>query len=285
MIRVDSLARGRDTAFSRLDFRAKLAVFAAVSVAAVAWDDPRLGVLLTLATAAGCLGAGVKPAYLWLVARVMAPFLLLLLLTHGFFNVQPVLRLTGHARVTPLLSIPASWPGVGGLVFSLEGGLYGVNVCAKALTLLLLVPLCVLTTDPNNIVTALVRLRVPYRFAFAFASTLRFFPLLMDEIGLVIDAQRLRGFAVEEMGVLERVRTYAKVAVPVILGAMFRAQQIEVVLQSRGFSGQSGRTYLRDSVLGRAGTAVIVGSAVFATLVVGLRVGAHVGAFTTALLP
>lgn len=39
-------------------------------------------------------------------------------------------------------------------------------------------------------------------------------------------------------------------SVPVILGSMFKAQQIEVVLQSKAFSGQGRRTYLHDSVLG-----------------------------------
>jgi energy-coupling factor transport system permease protein len=274
-----SLQAARASAFSRLDFRAKLAVFAAASVAAVLWNDPRLSLGLMLATLGACLGAGVSRGYLWLMARLMAPFLLLLLLTHGFFNVQYVLRLTGHAHLTPLFTFPARLPLVGGMIFSAEGFYYGLNVIGKSMTLLLLVPLCVFTTDPDNLVVGLVRMRVPYILAFAFTSTLRFFPLLFDEVASVIEAQRLRGFAAEELGPVARVRTYAKVAVPVILGALFKAQQVEVVLQSRGFSGRRGRTYLHDSRLGSASAATIVLCVLAVAAIVVLRLRLHLGAF------
>lgn len=274
-----SLQATRASAFSRLDFRAKLAVFAAASVAAVLWNDPRLSLGLMLVTLGACLGAGISRGYLWLLARLMAPFFLLLLLTHGFFNVQYVLRLTGHAHLTPLFKLPARLPLVGGMTFSAEGFYYGLNVIAKSMTLLLLVPLCVFTTDPNNLVVGLVRMRVPYPFAFAFTSTLRFFPLLFDEVASVIEAQRLRGFAAEELGPIARVRTYAKVAVPVILGALFKAQQVEVVLQSRGFSGRRGRTYLHDSRLGAASAVTIALCVLAVAVVVVLRVRLHLGAF------
>jgi energy-coupling factor transport system permease protein len=274
-----SLQATRASAFSRLDFRAKLAVFAAASFAAVLWNDPRLSLGLMLATLGACLGAGIGRGYLWLMARLMAPFFLLLLLTHGFFNVQYVLRLTGHAHLTPLFTLPARLPLVGGMIFSAEGFYYGLNVIAKSMTLLLLVPLCVFTTDPNNLVVGLVRMRVPYPFAFAFTSTLRFFPLLFDEVASVIEAQRLRGFAAEELGPVARVRTYAKVAVPVILGALFKAQQVEVVLQSRGFSGRRGRTYLHDSRLDAASGVTIALCILAVAAIVLLRVRLQLGAF------
>jgi energy-coupling factor transport system permease protein len=270
----------RPSAFSRLDFRAKLAVFVAASVAAVLWSDPRLSVGLMLATLGACLWAGVGRTYLWLMARLMAPFFLLLLLTHGFFNVQYVLRLTGHAHLTAVFTLPARLPLVGGMIFSEEGFYYGLAVIAKSTTLLLLVPLCVFTTDPNNLVVGLVRMRVPYALAFAFTSTLRFFPLLFDEVASVIEAQRLRGFAAEELGAVARVRTYAKVAVPVILGALFKAQQVEVVLQSRGFSGRRGRTYLHDSRLDPASAATIALCLLAVGVVIGLRIHLQLGAFS-----
>ena len=144
---------------------------------------------------------------------------------------------------------------------SREGLLYGVNVLAKSMTFLLMVPLVVFTTQIDNLVVGLVKLRVPYRLAFVLSSTLRFFPLLFGEIQAVKETQRLRGFALEEMRAMERVKTYAKVAVPVILGSMFKAQQLEVVLQAKAFSGRGARTYLHESRLGAAEWAVIAASA------------------------
>jgi len=122
------------------------------------------------------------------------------------------------------------------------------------------VPLCVFTTDPNNLAIGLVKLRLPYKLAFVVSSTLRFLPLVFGEIQAAIDTLRLRGHAPETMGILERVRTYSKIAVPVTLSALFRAQQIEVALQSRAFSGAHDRTYLHESKLEAPDWGVIAGA-------------------------
>lgn len=274
----------RETGFSRLDFRSKLAVFVSLTGVAVLWSQPLLSVGLATAVLMACLWVGVPRGYLGFILRVMTPFFLLLLLTHGFFNVRPVLRLTGQSELTPLFRFPENWWVVGGAMLSREGLLYGVNVIAKSLTFLLLVPLCVFTTDPNNLVLGLVRLRLPYKLAFLISSTLRFFPLLFDEIHAVIETQRLRGFALEEMSTLERVKTYSKIAVPIVLGAMFKAQQIEVVLQSKAFSGNAERTYLHDSKL-RSADGWVIGVSAGVLVVVGiLYVVSGVGHFGQRIL-
>lgn len=238
----------RSTWFSRLDFRAKIAVFVTLTVVGALWSDPRHGAVLLALVTAACAWVGIPGSYLRLMFRVMAPFGLLMLFTHGFFNKQHVARLMG---VNPdglgtLLTMPAGWWLVGGARMTLEGALYGLGVFCRSLTFLLLVPLCVFTTHPDKLVLGLVRLRLPYKLVFVFSSSLRFFPLIFDEIRAVMETQRLRGYALEDMGALERVRVYARIAVPVILGAMFKAQQIEVVLQSKAFSGSADRTYLHD---------------------------------------
>jgi energy-coupling factor transport system permease protein len=253
----------RTNAFTRLDFRTKLALMAAVTLVAFTWESPFLGGLLTLATLGACLAAGVDPAYVRTVFFVMLPFYLVLVLTYGFFSEALLTDLTGEDALTPLLILPESWPLVGGASLSLEGALYALNVAFKTLTMILVLPLVVFTTDVNAMVVGLVKARVPYKLAFIFSSTLRFFPLLFQETRTIVEAQRLRGLAVEEMGPLQRVRVYAKVAVPLILGAMAKAQMLEVVLQSKAFSG-GPRTYLHESALGAADYLVMALSALLA---------------------
>lgn len=269
----------RATAFSRLDFRAKAAVFLAVTLLALCWDDPRFTVALTGTLLLACLAVGISRMYLGLMFRVMLPFFLLLLLTHGFFNVQHVMRLTGQKTLTPLLTFPTGWWIVGGARFSLEGALYGLNVISKSMAFLLLIPLCVFTTDPNNLIVGLVRLRLPYKIVFVITSTLRFFPLLFDELRAVMETQRLRGYVPETMPLFERLRTYGSVGVPVILGAMYKAQQIEVVLQARAFSGKTERTYLHDATLKGSDVAVIVACVLIVGAGLTLRFATGLGRF------
>ena len=269
--------------FRDLDFRSKLSAFTAVSVTAVIWDDPLLSVSLALGTIAVCLFAGIPARYLARVGRFMSPLFALLVITHGFFNVHYVLRLLGHESLTPVFSVPVRVPVIGGAVLSQEGLWYAVAVISRSVTLFLLAPLFLLTTDPNQLVVGLVRIRVPYTLAFAFTSMLRFFPLLLEELNAATEAQRLRGYAIESMGAVAKVRIYSQVAIPVILGTLHRAQLTEVVLQSRGFPGGSTRTFLHAPKSGPASSLLLVLSIAGLVLIVLARACWGFGGFSIPL--
>ena len=255
----------RDSIFTRMDFRPKLFMVAVVSTVAFVWESPiALAVLLAFLLGISLL-AGVKPSYIKTIIVLMIPFYILLLLTHGFFNTDQVKKLTNQEVLTPLFTFPQSWPIIGGGGMSVEGFLYGWSVIFKTLSLVLVLPVAIFTTEVNNMIVGMVRAKIPYKLVFVFSSTIRFFPLLFEEIQLIIEAQRLRGLAMEKMGPVKRVRVYAKVAIPLILGAMVKSQQLEVVLQSKAFTGSSERTYLHDSILTPLDWAVII---LFATLLV-----------------
>ena len=239
----------RDSFFTRLDFRPKLVMMVVITIIAFVWESPLAQAMLTAAVIVACLLVGVKWAYIKMIFKIMIPFYLLLLITHGFFNVAQVQALTGKTALTPLFTFPESWPLIGGGMMSVEGVLYGLNVIFKTLTLVLVIPLGIFTTEVDKFIVGMVKARIPYKLAFIFSATLRFVPLLFSEIQAIIEAQRLRGLAVEKMGLMQRVRVYAKVAVPLILGAMVKSQMLEVVLQSKAFTGTADRTYLHESDL------------------------------------
>ena len=81
------------------------------------------------------------------------------------------------------------------------------------------------------------------------------------------------------MGPVQRVRVYGKVAVPLILGAMVKAQQLEVVLQSKAFTGDPNRTYLHESVLRTADWAAIIFFAAFFVVMLALYFWIGLGKF------
>jgi len=256
----------RDSFFSRLDFRPKLFVVMIVTIIAFAWESPLLQLILAVVIVATCLLVGVKWSYIRTILLIMIPFYLLLLLTHAFFNRDQVMALEGYDSLDQLRRIftfPENWPIIGGSFATWDGLIYGFNVIFKTLTLTLVIPLAVFTTEVNNMIVGMVRAKIPYKIAFIFSSTLRFFPLLIGEFTAIIEAQRLRGLAMEKMSPIKRVKVYSKVAVPLILGALVKSQQLEVVLQSKAFSGSPDRTYLHESILKPADYAIMVFFTVF----------------------
>jgi energy-coupling factor transport system permease protein len=272
----------RHSLFSRLDFRPKLLMVFIVSIIAFMWESPWMQFVLAVIVIAACLLAGVRWSYIRTILVIMIPFYLILLLTHAFFNREQVMALLGYQTVDELnriFTLPESWPLIGGGYATWDGLTYGANVIFKTLTLTMIIPLAVFTTEVNNMIVGLVQAKIPYKIAFIFSSTLRFFPLLIEEFNAIMEAQRLRGLALEKMGVLKRVRTYAGVAVPLILGAMAKSQQLEVVLQSKAFSGSPDRTYLHESVLKSADYALMAFFILFFILAVYLIVAYGIGTF------
>lgn len=247
----------RDSFFTRLDFRPKLLMVIVITLVAFIWESPITNGSLAFLIVLGCILAGVRLSYLRLMLKVLLPFYLVLLLIHGFFNDAQVMNLSDQASLTPVFTFPAHWRLIGGGAMTVEGLLYGLNIIFKTLAMAMVIPLAIFTTDINNVIVGMVRARIPYKIAFIFSSTLRFFPLLFEESQAIIQAQRLRGLAVEKMGPIRRIRVYAKIAVPLILGAMVRSQQLEIVLQARAFSGSPRRTYLHESTLHPADYALI----------------------------
>jgi energy-coupling factor transport system permease protein len=197
----------------------------------------------------------------------MLPFYAFLVLAQGFFAAPLILARTDRTGLTPLLTLPDHWCCVGGGVLSLEGVLYGLNIVFKTLTMMLGFALAIFTTDFNTMIVSLVKAGMSYKMAFILSSTFRFFPLLFEESRAIIEAQRLRGLALEQMGMFKRLRIYARVAVPLMLSALVKSQALEVVLQSRAFSSSEGRTYLHASELSREDYGVFAFSSLFLIIV------------------
>lgn len=270
-------AIARDSLFTRLDIRSKLALLISITIIAFLWDSLVLQAALTGLVLLCSLMSGVRLRFIGLILKVLLPLAVILIFTHGLFNVDYVRTLAGKKELTRLF--PLTLPILGRVPLSLEGTLFGINIALKSLTLSLIMPLVLLTTDVDNLIVGLVRARIPYKLAFIFSATLRFFPLLFQDISSIIEAQRMRGLAIEEMNFIRRIRVYARVAVPLVLSAMVKSQQLEVVLQAKAFSGTPARTYLHESRLHARDYALLLLSLALAVLSVWLYVARGVGRF------
>ncbi|MCD4738106.1 MAG: energy-coupling factor transporter transmembrane protein EcfT [Anaerolineae bacterium] len=219
----------------------------AVTAVALLWQNLAASGSLTLGIILVALWAGIDWHYIRSVLLLSTIFGVTLLFFHGFFPHVGIHQLAGRTTLTPLFTFPAHWRLLGGQSLYREGLLYGLSVLAKTLSVVLIIPVGIFTTELDNLIIGLVRAGLPYKIAFIFSSTLRFFPLLLTRIQTITEAQRLRGLALEKMGVVQKTHSYAKIAVPLILGVLLKSQMLELTLQARAFSGSSERTQLHDS--------------------------------------
>lgn len=86
-----------------------------------------------------------------------------------------------------------------------------------------------------------------------FSIALRFIPVSMDEFQRVSSAQRARGANLDEGGVIERVKNWGSVLVPMLVGLFHRAGVLAQAMEARCYGGCSRRTSLHgDEKLGAA---------------------------------
>jgi energy-coupling factor transport system permease protein len=85
---------------------------------------------------------------------------------------------------------------------------------------------------------------------------------IFNEIAAIQEAQRLRGMALEKMSIFRRGPLFAKMAVPLILGSLIKAQTLEIVLQSKAFSGDPNRTFMTELRMRSIDYAVLVAGVV-----------------------
>lgn len=159
------------------------------------------------------------------MARTVAAFSLVLALVQ-------VLTTQGG---TPLVQVPWGVIGTSGLVAALTTV---VRLVAASIPLFL----TFYVTEVSDIANALVKnVRMPYRYAFAFTSTMRFIPTFMEDMAAIMEAQTARGVRFDRGGIVGKVRLMAPLCVPLLVSSVRKAGDAAIAVELRGFELR-GRT-------------------------------------------
>jgi energy-coupling factor transport system permease protein len=119
-----------------------------------------------------------------------------------------------------------------------------------------------LTTSPDHLGLALEQSKVPFEFAFAFTTAVRFVPVLAEEAQTIMDAQKARGLELEKGNLMKRIRNYIPVLIPLIVSAIRRSLELAEAMESRAWGACKKRTNLYALKLHKGDYALLVISAV-----------------------
>ena len=241
----------RPTALHRLHPVAKVAGMLCFFVAAFVSERP--AVLLPLA--AGVTALIVIAGALANVYRLRVLFILVFLMT---FLVWTIFFRGG----SPLLA----W---GPLRISAAGLHFALGMSIKLATFLAVGVVFLSTTKIEEFAYALTRMGMPYKLGFTMTLAFRLVPVFLDAAVTVVQAQRCRGFNFDECNLVQRMRRYVPVIVPVFMGALRRADGMAMALEARGFQSQRSRTAFEQFTFqGRDAVALSIGLLVAAVYVV-----------------
>lgn len=155
-----------------------------------------------------------------------------------------VIVLPWMALGTPILSALFPWNST--LMYKLE--IFGWQIplyyegFAWGLTWPLRIGVCItsallfyLTTNPAELIALLFKLKLPFRFIYAFAAAIQLIPLLVDEAGTIYQAQLSRGLRTD-VGIVKRIWNFLILIIPLTLSSLNKVQIRAIALESRGFS-------------------------------------------------
>lgn len=134
---------------------------------------------------------------------------------------------------------------IGPLLVSRTAPWFGLGMALKLVLFLAAGVLFLSTTRIEEFAYALTRLGLPYKVGFTMTLAFRLVPVFVDSAATVVQAQRCRGLDFDRGPLWHRARRYVPVMVPVFMGALRRADQMAIALESRGFQADRVRTQLQ----------------------------------------
>jgi energy-coupling factor transport system permease protein len=239
--------KSRNTFIQRLDPRARLIFMAAFMVSVFMFWDLRILALFMLLTVAAILAARLswrETSRTWIVLGVFVLFYALITLLTGRSTLMNV------ADEHILLSLRApfsifSWQP--GLQLSEEQVFLSLGQFARIFSIAGMTILIPFTLDPAQYGITFRQLGMPDKIAYALDLTMRFVPSLSRDFAMTVDAQRARGYDLENRqgGVIGQVRKLAPLLVPVVIHSIVSGEEITDAMDLRAF-GNRPRTWLYE---------------------------------------
>jgi energy-coupling factor transport system permease protein len=219
---------------SRVDPRAKLAVFVVFTAVNLMFLDTRVLLALSASTLPLWAVSRVRPRAVMTVLAGYSIFLGGVTLSQGF---SPV----GHLFEGELRVIAA----LGAMELTVEGLQVGLSRSVRMANPILFGLWIGLTTDPSMVARALIKLRLPMELAFMFLAALRLLPLIAERAHEVHNAQKVRG--VGGRHVVQRLRT---MVFPLFLTSIQSARTLGLTMECRAFSVKGWKDFLRTTRFG-----------------------------------
>ena len=203
----------------RMNPVAKLGAAALVAVACVCTGNLAfLGVLLVAAFALSA-SCGMLRQTVGLAKAVFA-----------FSLVLAVVQVLTTPSGAVLVQLPWGYIGTGSLLAALTTV---VRLMAAAIPLFLVF----YVTKMNDITNSVVKvLHVPYKYAFAFTSTIRFIPVFMNDMAGIMEAQTARGVEFDAGGIVKKVRLMVPLCVPLLVSSVRKTNSAAIAAEVRGFN-------------------------------------------------
>lgn len=208
--------------------------------------NPLTKLLLSLLICAGCFVSGyhlfsvgiiilnlVMAASAGILRRAAVMLASLVKLSLVLFLIQVLCVRQG----APLLALPF------GLVITDRGVSFSLLVVLRLIAATMPLALMLSVTQLSDLSGALVdRAGVPYPYAFALTTAIRFIPVFAGEMSGIMEAQTARGVEFDSRNPFKKIRLILPLCVPLLISSVQRIEGSALSAQLRGFNLRQRRS-------------------------------------------
>lgn len=246
--------------------------------------DPRTKILWTIAMMVFLLiidsfiGYGIAAVFVFaavIISRINFKLVLRSLRTIVFLIVfTMILNLLFYGGETLLVEF-------GFVKIYLEGILFSLKMIIRIVLLITATSLLTFTTTSVMLTDGLERLMHPlthigfpaHDISMMMSIALRFIPTFADETDRIIKAQSARGADFDSPKLIEKIKSFVPILIPLFIGAFRRAEELATAMESKCYRGGEQRTRFRVLKFSKADIFILIYSILFVAIVVFDEIG------------
>ena len=254
-----------------LDPRTKILIMMLCGCLVILLDSPIA--LCTCFLFSLLLGALSSPT----LKQIRLLLLFLLFTTWGLLYSQSIFY-NEFPRTILFTLVPSDYPVLGELIGGIsvyrEGIFHGIIQSLRFNTTLVIGCYIIWTTQPRELLVALMKLRIPGTLAFMVTTALRFIPIIVNETTTVIRSQRLRGFRYIRLNIFVATKGIINSFHPILAGIIRQATHLGESVESRGFSTEntSEQTQIKTSEIRTMDYSIVVIFSLCLISIIGLKI-------------
>lgn len=142
---------------------------------------------------------------------------------------------------------------IGFISIDTEGILEGIFIVLRLMFIMMISTIMTLTTSPIDLTDAFEKLLAPlklikipvHQLSMMMSIALRFIPTLMNELDKIILAQKSRGSEISSGSIINRVKAFVPLLIPLFISAFQRAEDLAIAMEVRGYDTKKQRTNYR----------------------------------------
>ena len=231
----------KGTAIHKLNAFCKLAWVVSILVLSLIFNNPIYLLLLFLSTLPIIIAARV-----WREWASLMKFALYLCLAIIIVNAL----VSSHGSHL-LWQAPFRIPLIGAPVITLEAIFFGVGMSLRLLAIISAFTILTFTIHPDDIMLAMIKMKLPYKSVLVTSLSTRFVPTLIDDVERISDVQRSRGLELDRGKLTQRIKSRMAIIIPLLSNSLDRTVQVAEAMESRAFGSGEKRTFYKEIKLSR----------------------------------